>query len=399
MSIPHDPLQNVLERVRDLDRVSLRNLVGRLARERSLFHDLLHALREGVLVIDARGVIEYSNEAAAGMLGYQLREVGKAVLWKHVPDLTRTLKFSRDGILMTDAGISRELDLSYPERRSVRLHLMPFDAPGEEESSVEVRYAVILSDVTREKESTQKEIENERIESILQLSAGVAHELGNPLNSLHIHLQLMERSLKRVSETTPLLEKLEQAVLVCSDEVARLDGIITHFLAAVRPSQPDFSDVDLIGVLEQAIEFLRAELEGGGVRVDVSIERAVPLVQADRNLLKQVFFNVLKNARQAMKAGGLIKVAASSDDEFVDLRIGDTGEGIAEEDLPQVFQPYFSTKKGGHGLGMMIVERIMRDHGGHVGIDSKRGVGTVVTLQFPQKHRRVRLLEERREER
>ena len=94
-----------------------------------------------------------------------------------------------------------------------------------------------------------------------------------------------------------------------------------------------------------------------------------------------------------MEGGGTIKVRARSDDEFVFLQIGDSGSGIDKEYLSKVFQPYFSTKKDGHGLGMMIVQRIMRDHGGQIGIDSLSGTGTVVTLQFPQKHRRVRLLE------
>ncbi len=391
--IPEDPLQNVLGRIDDLDPRSLATLANRLARERKLYHRLFNTLREGILVINARGTIEYANVSSAVILGFELREVGKALLWRHVPDLARTLQFTRDGILIADAGISRELELSYPERRLVRLYLMPFDAEEDADGSSIARFIVLLSDITTEKKQSQEELENERVQSILQLSAGVAHELGNPLNSLNIHLQLMERSLSKARMKTPLLEKLEQSIAICSSEVARLDSIITHFLSAVRPSDPDLSEVDLISVLEEAIGFVGHELESAGIRVDVSLDNTVPIVQADRNQLKQVYFNILKNARQAMKVGGVIKVVASSDDEFVYLRVGDTGEGIAEEDLPRVFQPYFSTKSGGHGLGMMIVERIMRDHGGQIGIDSKRGMGTVVTLQFPQKHRRVRLLE------
>jgi two-component system, sporulation sensor kinase E len=394
--IPRDPLQNILGRVPDLDKVSLVSLVGRLARERRLFHGLLQTLREGVLLIDAAGVIEYANSAARAMLGFDEKDVGRAVLWKQVPDLARTLKFTRTGTLVVESGISRELQLSYPESRTVRLYLMRFDEgeAGEEGGGV-ARHAVILSDITREKESTQQEIENQRVQSILQLSAGVAHELGNPLNSLHIHLQVMERQLRKAREASPALDKFRHSLEICSGEVSRLDSIITHFLAAVRPAHPDLSEVDLISVLEESLEFLAPEMESAGVRVDVSVDRTVPIVEADRNQLKQVLFNILKNARQAMRSGGTIKVAASSDDEFVFLRVADPGEGISDDELPRVFQPYFSTKQGGHGLGMMIVERIMRDHGGQVGIDSKKGVGTLVTLQFPQKHRRLRLLENR----
>ena len=95
-----------------------------------------------------------------------------------------------------------------------------------------------------------------------------------------------------------------------------------------------------------------------------------------------------------MTAGGVLGIASKSDDEFVYLQFGDTGHGISKEDIGRVFQPYQSTKEDGHGLGMMIVDRIMREHGGQIGIDSKEEVGTTVTLQFPSKNRRVRMLKD-----
>jgi signal transduction histidine kinase len=109
--------------------------------------------------------------------------------------------------------------------------------------------------------------------------------------------------------------------------------------------------------------------------------------------LKQVFFNLIKNAMEAMQPGGRLSIKIRSDDDSVYVAIADTGSGILPEDLAKLFQPYHTTKVSGHGLGLMIVQRIMRDHGGHVGIESKQGVGTVVTLQFPQKHRRIRMLQ------
>jgi signal transduction histidine kinase len=113
---------------------------------------------------------------------------------------------------------------------------------------------------------------------------------------------------------------------------------------------------------------------------------------ADRNQLKQVFFNLIKNAMEAMQSGGILGIRIRADDNSVYIRISDTGSGIKTEDLTKLFSPYHTTKAGGHGLGLMIVQRIIRDHGGHVGIESKEGSGTVVTLQFPQKHRQVRML-------
>lgn len=385
-----DPLENIIGRVEDLDKVNLSNLVSRLARERRLLGTVFNSLREGVMVIDANGLLQYANTASIQLLGFGSADIGSANLWKAVPDLARTLRFTRSGQLAGETGISRELTLTYPEHRIVRLYIIPFD---EEVLGVNVpRFAVIIADITQEKTQTRQEIESERIASILQLAAGVAHELGNPLNSLTIHLQVMMRTLSRMESSDQTTAKLSKSLAVCASEVERLDGIITHFLQAVRPNPPDFSDVDIVQLLEEALEFLGPELKTAGITADVSIESDIPLISGDRNQLKQVFYNILKNARQAMKDNGVIRISATADDEFAYLRIADKGEGIAEEDLSKVFIPYYTTKKDGHGLGMMIVERIMRDHGGNIGIDSKPGVGTVVTLQFPQKHRRIRLL-------
>jgi PAS domain S-box-containing protein len=387
-----DPIESLVDRVHELDDASRANLISRLTRERRLLKTVVNTLREGVIVLEASGEMEYANPAAREMLGLSDRELSHLSLWRAVPDLARTLQISRNGVLVEEANLSRELELSYPQRRLVRLYLVPIEEPLDEDVEV-ARYAVILSDVTRERARTRQQIEDERVKSILDLAAGVAHELGNPLNSLNIHLQLMQRQMQKLA-ASPEAGRLEKALDVCGKEVERLDSIITHFLEAIRPREPQLHDLDLIAPLEESVEFLGPELEGAGIRVDIELTSSLPLIQGDRDQIKQVFFNIIKNARQAMRSGGIIRVRAFSDDEFVYIQIGDTGEGIAQEDLSKVFQPYYSTKQDGHGLGMMIVERIMRDHGGQIGINSRPSVGTLVTLQFPQKHRRIRLLED-----
>jgi two-component system, sporulation sensor kinase E len=265
--------------------------------------------------------------------------------------------------------------------------------PFHEAVGGESRVAVILTDITSEKKSTAELIENEKVSSILLLAAGVAHELGNPLNSLTIHLQLIERKLRKLSATSKDMRSLEDSIKVCQDEVARLDGIIRNFLEAIRPRPPDLAEINLTEVIEDVVRFQAKELEDRGIHVEAELPGGTPSVMADRNQLKQVFFNLLKNAMEAMHPGGRLTVRVRSDDDSVFVAVADTGSGIKAEDMAKLFSPYHTTKVQGHGLGLMIVQRILRDHGGHVGIESKEGVGTVVTLQFPQRHRRVRMLE------
>lgn len=393
MARKNHPLDRVLGRIDQLDSVNLNNLVQRLARERGLFEAVLQAIQEGVLVIEESGTIAYANAAVARLVGARDDELAGQSLWRLVPGLRATLEPSLSAPVPPQTA-AREIEIGYPQRRILRLYLLPFEeAHDHAPSTTGRRFVVILTDVTQQTLSTAELIESEKLNSLILLAGGVAHEIGNPLNSLTIHLQLIERKLRRLDGPRDR-QALAESLAVCRAEVARLDSIVTHFLEAIRPRPPDFSDVNLGELIEEVLRFQANELEDRGVRVDVSLPADLPLVLADRNQVKQALFNLTKNAMEAMTPGGTLRVRTRTDDDSLYVLIGDTGSGIRQEDLPRIFEPYHTTKKGGHGLGLMIVHRILRDHGGEVGIDSKEGIGTVVTLRFPLKHRRVRMLDE-----
>lgn len=385
----HSSLERVLGRLDTLDSVNLANLVQRLARERAVFEEIFNTLQEGILVIRDDGTIEYANNAAGLLVGLGGDELAGQTLWRLVPGLRNSLGAALDDESTGGAApvVAREFELTYPEPRVVRLYMVPFRAPNGSQAR---RFAVILTDVTKEKESTEKRIESERTSSILLLAAGVAHELGNPLNSLTIHLQLVERKLRKL-KAGPGAESVAESLQICRDEVARLDGIISNFLEAIRPQPPNLVEVELNELLADVLRFQHQELADRGIGVEVETPR-VPLVLADRNQIKQVVFNLTKNAMEAMQPGGRLKIKSRADDDSVFLLFADSGSGIKPEDLVRLFQPYHTTKPGGTGLGLMIAQRIMRDHGGQVGIDSKEGLGTVVTLQFPRRDRRAKML-------
>lgn len=383
------PLDRILGRVDDLDQASLAILVQRLAAERHLLETLFNTIQEGILVISADGVIEYSNRAANHLVGLDENDTGKAVIWKLIPGLARTLSHTLDADTPAP-NIAREIEITYPEPRHVRLHLSRLAADVTPASRP--RYLVILLDITADKISTENLVESERVNSIFTLAASVAHELGNPLNSIHIHLQLIQRHLAKLRSPASALARVGDSVRICAEEITRLDGIIHHFLEAIRPSPPQLQDVHLLATLAEVLTLLKTQCEDLGIRVTLNTPQDIPLVSGDKNQLKQLFFNILKNAMEAMDRGGRIDIVTESDDEYVHIHIRDTGAGIERDAMTRMFDPYYTTKKGGHGLGMMVVMRILRAHGGELGVESLPGRGTTVTIHFPQKHRRIRML-------
>lgn len=382
-------LDRILGRLDDLAPENLAGIVRRLARERDLLETVFDTVREGVLVTDAHAVIDYANRAGAALIGLKPADVGKAVLWKWAPDLAKSFPL---GLAAGASGLSsaREIEVAYPERRILRVQVSPIDGAADED---EARFVVILTDVSEERVSTEERIEDERMNSIRMLAAGVAHEIGNPLNSLGIHLQLMNRRLTALA-ATPERDKLRDSVEICVSEIRRLDDILKNFLHAIGPRPPDLSEVALVGLVDEVLAIQRGEMMNLGVRVEIDLPTGeVPAVLGDRDQLKQVFFNIIKNAMEAMDAGGLVAITASSDDNDVVVSIRDTGAGMERDEVSRMFDPFFTTKSGGHGLGMMIVMRILRAHGARIDVDSAPGRGTTVTLRFPRIHRRVRLLE------
>ena len=384
-----NPLDRVLGRLDDLDEVNLGILVQRLARERKLLETVFDVIRDGVLVLDEKGFLTYSNQQGRNLIGLKDKHTEKINIRKASPEIARALGMDRTQDPSYPEVVMREMQISYPEVRQLRIYAVPIERSGSKDSEAEkAGLAVVMTDFTDELDDLNAKIESEKVSSIMDLAAGVAHELGNPLNSINIHLQLLQRNLKNNDQG----QKMEKSLKSCIKEVQRLDGIISHFLKAIRPSDPDFKKINLLQVIEETVRIREKELNAK--KISVSMEAGVrePMIHADVEQIKQVFFNVIGNALDAVGEKSTIRIVTGIDDHYVFAKIVDQGIGIKKEDISRVFEPYFTTKKSGHGIGMMIVHRIMRDHGGEVGIDSKEGSGTIVTLNFPRKSIRRTLL-------
>jgi two-component system, sporulation sensor kinase E len=406
-------LDRVLGRIDRLDTEGLQSVVQRLARERSFLDTLFNTIEDGVLVIDPAGRVVYFNQAATRFLGLQPSVEGQPVA-QFLPEL------DWEKILRTQSapgqGMTRhELEVHYPRSRFLRLYVSPLE--GEAAGGAGV--ALILHDATEARQQTFEAIESERVQALTLLAASVAHEIGNPLNALHIHLQLMERELRKlrsapapvrqaasprrgrahtevVSESPDVLEiagKLDQYLGVAKGEINRLDYIITQFLQAIRPTPPQFRATSLNEVAERTLSLLEPELENRGLAVVRRLARQLPVSPIDPVQIQQVLVNLVKNAMQAMTKGGTLTLQTGEGADGVWVSISDTGGGIPQEQLNRIFEPFYTTREKGTGLGLMIVQRIVRAHDGRIELESQVGRGTTFRIWLPLHERKPRLLE------
>jgi len=195
------------------------------------------------------------------------------------------------------------------------------------------------------------------------------------------------------AEVKALAEKLEHYLGVAKGEIHRLDYIVTQFLHAIRPAPPQLKLSSLNEVAQRTLDLLQPELDNRGLTVKTKWARSLPIAPIDPAQVQQVLVNLIKNAMHAMTKGGGLTLHTGEGADGVWVSVADTGGGIPQEQINRIFDPFFTTKKKGTGLGLMIVQRIVRAHGGRIELESHLGQGTTFRIWLPLRERRPRLLE------
>ena len=340
----------VVDRIEKLDAEGLRRHYKALADEIGFFKSVFDSLDEGIVVLDDAGKVEYANAA------------GKELL----PLLGIDEEFNESR--PAPDGISvRELEITYPEHRIIEVK--------------RVGRIVKLRDVTEKRAREADAVESGRADAVGEMAASMAHEIGNPLNALSLNLQLLKRKYPD-----------EVDLAVAQQELSRLNGIIREFLGAFRPAKAQLAPGSVADPLKDALAALKNVFEDRRIRVALDLPGTLPAVAVDRGQMEQVFFNLMKNALEAMKDGGELAIEIVSDDTSVSVGFRDSGSGMSDEALARLFEPYRTTKKRGTGLGLMISRRIVAAHGGEIAVSSEEGRGTTFTVRLPRLKKRVREL-------
>jgi two-component system, sporulation sensor kinase E len=376
-------LEKLVTRLDRVETGEVQQIVTRLIREKGFLENVFEALREGVIILDAQGIIGFVNGAACQFFGLDAqRAVGEKL-----SSQVRGLDWENLG--KPGRSISRDLEVFYPENRYLNFYLAPIDDHAHAEGTL--GYVMLVRDLTSTRAEAEETLESERLNALTLLAAGVAHEIGNPLNSLDIHLQLLGRKFRKLpaANRTPLEENLATA----REEIRRLDTILKQFLQAVRPTTPRRERHDLQGLLHETLRLLEPEITSRHLAVELDLAESIPPALIDPGQFQQVFYNLIRNAYQALPAAnGRITLRIHFNDYEYHIAIEDNGSGISPELMGAIFEPYRSTKASGSGLGLLIVRRIVREHGGEIEIESEAGHGTRVIVHLPRNERTVRLL-------
>ncbi|MDD5084757.1 MAG: ATP-binding protein [Candidatus Omnitrophica bacterium] len=378
-------IDKFLDRFDRLDRLTIRNTFMKLEEEHNLAQLVLSNLPDGVVVFDTGCRFVFANRIARLILGIGADET---VRNKSIDGLVQDPDL---GLLLKEylgehkQLLSEEVKMLEPRERAVSLGIMPLhDNEGTWRGNV-----VVLSDLSAKRERERQRSRSEHIETLTSLASGIAHEIGNPLNSIGIHLDLIKREIKTFPKAQR--EALSAYLEVVERETKRLNKMVKNFLQATRPALPAFEESDINHILANSIRLLKPELKEKNIALGLKLNRRIPPFLIDAEKMHRAFVNVIRNAIQSMPKGGTVVIETKQKEKLCLVSFKDEGYGIPEGDIPRIFEAYYTTKEEGSGLGLLITYNIVKEHGGRIDVKSSVGKGTEITIVLPIRREKLQL--------
>ncbi|MBI1977638.1 MAG: hypothetical protein HYS55_02685 [Candidatus Omnitrophica bacterium] len=377
-------LDRITTRLERIDKKSLETYVLRLVEETKFFGALLDQVLEGVMVLTPKKEVLFLNKRMEQL--FNISEVGKrsGVLSEMISD-TALANFISDTIDEKRELFQEEFETLLPRPMVLKINLVF------EKKKTPSLFILTVTNVTQVETNIREQFKIENWETMLALASGIAHEIGNPLNSLIIHLGLLDKTIAKL----PVQEKrkIEKTVQVMKGETKRLDQIVRNFLRATRRKPLKFELTQVNDLVLKTLELLKPELKEAKIRVIKNLDGQMQAFLLDSERLYQVFVNIIKNAIHAMPKGGTLEIRTKTKGKLCLVHFQDSGIGIPDDKLPKIFDAYYTTKEEGSGLGLMIVYQIIREHGGRIEVTSKPNVGTTFSCILPIRTEKLSLPE------
>lgn len=369
-------IQRAIDKFDRLDTSQVRELVSDIASDIHRLEVVMDSLTEAIIVADIRNRIITSNRAALRLLAFSTVDYQDRPAWEVIGD-SDIAGFVRRTLEQEDSVQDREFALEAGgTTRLLSVSIFPLVNNGTIEGSI-----IHADDVTERRGREARLRRAESLASLSTLAAGVAHEIKNPLGSIGIHMQLIGRALR--AKTDVNREEIQGYVRIVEEEIERLNRIVVDFLFAVRPMDTHLDRNDLNEVVHELLRFVGAELDETNITLIEELDPALPDLLLDVKYMKQALLNIVKNAMEAMPEGGTLRVATELRGDEAIIRVTDNGVGMSDEIVEKIFEPYFTAKQFGSGIGLTLVYKVIKEHNGDIAVISRERQGTTFTIALP----------------
>jgi two-component system sensor histidine kinase HydH len=347
-------------------------------RVKNNMRNILQSIPTGVLTLDSHGLVTALNNSAERLLGLRASVIiGRSVdeVFQVAPDLATWIRVALAGERLIQ---ETELELSPDGGRRVTVRASASelrDDTGRPDGLV-----VLLRDTTEMNRLELQLRRTDKLAALGTLAAGVAHEVKNPLHALTLNLHLLQAE---IAAPEPAAAEVKGYFDILRSEMERIHRIVENFLRFSRPSIPEVQPLNLHALLERVLSLTAFEAADHGVTIETQFDAALDFLSGDDGQLSQVFLNLVINALQAMPSGGTLLLTTRRCVGWAEIAVRDSGEGIQREILPHVFDPYFTTRPRGVGLGLAIAHRIVEGHHGTIDVESEVGKGTTMIVRLP----------------
>lgn len=393
-----------------LSKEQLLDLFDEVVDENESYKSIINSLSSGILILDNDFVLQRHNKMAESRLPFtvHLEEIVNSGLpvWNYIDD-EDIVSFIKNCAEKEITNSSEEFSTKTPggSIRFITITISPFVHENQMDGNI-----VIVRDIT---ESKNQEILLHRMENLANLTnlaAGMAHEIKNPLGAISIHIQLIQKAVKKARENENILPPpkfVEDHIDVVNEEIEHLNRLVMEFLTAVRPVKANLELKNPDKILSDLVVFLKPEFTKAGVKINFNPSGSSQRIMLDEKLFREIFINLSQNSLAAIKAKffeetedrckliineGLFSVESKVQDNKMIFTISDNGCGMSPETLSKIFEPYYTTKANGTGLGMTMVYKIVKEFKGEILVDSQEGQGTRFTLSFPIPQKDTKLL-------